>query len=198
MHLLRPVMTVVLFVSPAAVCQAQEGAFPTDSEINLLLTQTDRAMQQYKPLIGQEEIHIGTSINAEAVAKDRKVVQAIETAVQVLKKQPQGFNSAAGFALFEWLDDASRNAMLCSSSAMLEATGAVMGGEIKKATELMQLGQSCTEVSNLIYTVSENAGALYERYVKSMQKLATDGAKMVQQCTDALKKSEAASKPGKQ
>lgn len=198
MHLLRPVITYVLFVSLAVVCQAQEGAFPTDSEINLLLTQADRAMQQYKPLIGQEEIKLGKSINAEAVAKDREVVHAVETAVLALTKQPQGFNSEMGFALFEWLDDASRNAMVCSSSASTEAARALMDGEIKKARELIDLGQSCMNVSSLIYTVSENAGALYERYIKSTQKLAADAAKMAQQCTDALKKSEAANKPRKQ
>jgi hypothetical protein len=49
----------------------------------------------------------------------------------------------------------------------------------------------------MIYTVSENAGALYERYAKASQKLAADGAKVLQQCTDTLKKMDAANKQRK-
>lgn len=199
MPLLRPVIILAFsFASLTVVCQAQEGAFPSDNEINLLLTQADRAMQQYKPLIDQEEeLQLGKS-GAEAVAKDREVVRAVEIALQALKKRPQGFNSAAGFALFEWLDDASRNAMVCSASSNTQATIALMDGDIGKATELIHLGQSCMDVSSLIYTVSENAGALYERYAKSAQKLAEDGAKAAEQCADTLKKMDAANKQKKQ
>lgn len=196
---LRPaIILMFLFVSLPLINQAQEATFPSDNEIQLLLTQADRAMQQYKPLIDQETLLLGKSINAEAAAKDREVIQAVEMAVQTLKKKPQGFNSAAGFALFEWLDDASRNALACSTSSMTQATTALMDGAVNKATELIHLGQSCMDVSNLIYTVSENAGALYERYTKSIQKLAEDGAKVAQQCKDALKKMEALNKPTKQ
>lgn len=54
------------------------------------------------------------------------------------------------------------------------------------------------DASNLIYTVSENAGALYERYTKSVQKLAADGADAAQQCAAALKKMGLANKERKQ
>src|SRR5438067_1174788 len=58
-----------------SVSSAQtEKAFPTDDEIYLVLTQTERAIQQYKPLIDQEEIQLGI---ADAVANDRKVVTAL-------------------------------------------------------------------------------------------------------------------------
>jgi hypothetical protein len=198
MQLLRPGILVLLLVGLATIGQAQEAVFPTNDEIQLVLTQADRAMQQYKLLIDQEELHFGkSSAEIEAVAKDREVVRAIEMAVQVLKKNPQGFNSAGGFALFEWLDDASRNAMVCSSSFSVQATTTLMNGEISKATELIHLGQSCLDASNMIYTVSENAGALYERYAKTSQKLAADGAKILQQCTDTLKKMDAANKQRK-
>ncbi len=192
------VILVLFLVGSTTVGRAQETTFPANDEIQLVLTQADRAMQQYKPLIDQEELQFGNgNAEAEAVAKDRNVVKAIEMAVQVLKKNPQGFNSAGGFALFEWLDDASRNAMVCSSSAVMQATTTLMNGEISKATELIHLGQSCLDASNMIYTVSENAGALYERYAKASQKLAADGAKIAQQCTDTLKKMDAANKQRK-
>ena len=55
--------------------------FPTDDEIELLLTQADRAVQQYKPLVNEEELQLGKR-GAEAAAKDRQVIQAVETAVE--------------------------------------------------------------------------------------------------------------------
>jgi hypothetical protein len=158
------VLTVVLIASWP--CPAKdEATFPTDDEINLLLTQADRAMQQYKPLIDQEERQLGKA-GAEAVAKDREVIQSVDLAVTSFKKRPQGFNSPLGFAFSEWLDDASRNAVLCSQSAMSQSMKVMMAGDMDKVTQLIHLAQSCLDTSTLIYTVSENAGALYEKYVK--------------------------------
>jgi len=69
--LLRPALIMALLISCFApfVRGQDEMTFPTDNEIQLLLTQADRAMQQYKPLIDQEELCLG-KIGAEAVAKD--------------------------------------------------------------------------------------------------------------------------------
>lgn len=182
------VLAVLLLVTFVPTGRAQDKTtFPTDDEIQLLLTQTDRAMQQYKPLIDQEELQLGKR-SAEAVVKDRQVIQAMETVVQALMKQPQGFNSPAGFALFEWLDDATRNALLCSQTAMSQSTMLMMNGNARDALPFMHLSQSCMDASNLIYTVSENAGSLYDRYVKAEQDLATRSVSVAQKCTDALKK----------
>jgi len=38
------------------------------------------------------------------------------------------------------------------------------------------------------YTVSENAGSLYQRYVEAEEQLATQGAEVARKCTDILKK----------
>jgi hypothetical protein len=66
--------SIVLIVSFAVAVNAQtEKTFPTDDEINLVLTQTERAIQQYKLVIDQEEIQTGKSAT-DAVAKDRQVV----------------------------------------------------------------------------------------------------------------------------
>jgi hypothetical protein len=43
----------------------------------------------------------------------------------------------------------------------------------------------------LFYTVSENAGALYTRYVQNEEKLAEDGAEIAEKCVAALKKNGA-------
>jgi hypothetical protein len=189
MPLFRPTCTVVILIlSLVPMSHAQdETTIPTDDEIRLVLTQTERAMQSYKLLIDQEELQLG-SAGAEAVAKDRQVLHGIEIAVEALKKQPEGFNGPAGFLFFEWLDDASRNALLCSSTALSQSTMLMMSGKTSSANELMHLSQSCMDASTLIYTVSENAGSLYERYAKAEQRIAEKGFSVAQKCADALKK----------
>lgn len=189
MPLFRCCAFVLLTIGFAAAGNAQaDKSFPTDDEINLLLTQTERAMQQYKPLIDQEEIQMGDSY-AEASANDRQVVNGLETAVRAFKAKPQGFNGPLGFAFFEWLDDADRNALLCSNGASTRSTLAMMAGNTGKAEALIHLSQSCSDVSTLIYTVSENAGSLYQRYAEAEEQLATQATDLMQKCTDILKKS---------
>ena len=68
---------VFLTIGIAGAATAQtEKTFPTDDEINLVLTQTERAMQQYKPLIDQGEIQMGKSYT-EAAANDHQVVSSL-------------------------------------------------------------------------------------------------------------------------
>ena len=190
MHLFRPGFALVLFVGSAVVGHTQDQkiqAVPTDDEINLVITQTERAIQQYKPLIDQEEIQMGKGY-AEAVARDRQVVNALEAAVKAFKVKPQGFNGPLGFAFFEWLDDADRNALLCSSGASNQAALSMMAGNQNNASHLLHLSQSCAAVSNLVYTVSENAGSLYQRYVEAEEQLAAKGLATAQKCMEALKR----------
>lgn len=170
--------------------RASDVNFPTDDEIRLLLTQTDRAIGEYKPLLDQENEMLGKE-GAEAVAKDREVVAGIELAIKGFGKNPQAFNGPLGFSFFEWLDDASRNALLCSSNAMNDAFKSLLDGDKDKATSDLHLSQSCTDVSALLYTVSENAGALYTRFVGGEQKLAEEGARLAQKCAEALKQKSA-------
>jgi hypothetical protein len=115
-------------------------------------------------------------------------VNALEMAVKAFKGKPQGFNGPLGFSFFEWLDDADRNALLCGSGASGQATLQMMAGNKDKAETLLHLAQSCSAVSTLIYTVSENAGSLYQRYVEAEQQLAVQGAEVAEKCRDILKK----------
>lgn len=187
--------SIVLIVSFAVAVNAQtEKTFPTDDEINLVLTQTERAIQQYKLVIDQEEIQTGKSAT-DAVAKDRQVVNGLETAVKAFKRKPQGFNGPLGFAFFQWLDDASRNALLCGSGVSAQAALQMMAGNTGKANSLLHLAQSCNDVATLIYTVSENAGSLYLRYVEAEEQLATQGAEVAKRCVEILKKNGAQPKP---
>ena len=158
--------TLVVLTPFAAVANAQtEKTFPTDDEINLVLTQTERAIQQYKPLIDLEAAQPGKN-GADAIAHDRQVVSGLEMAIKAFKAKPQGFNGPLGFAFFEWLDDASRNASLCAGGSVNEAMSEMIAGNKDNAESLLHLAHSCADASTLIYTVSENAGSLYQRYVR--------------------------------
>jgi len=173
--------------------QSRDVNFPTDEEIKLVLTQADRAIQQYKPLLDMEETMYGKK-GEDAVAKDRQVVRGIETAIKAFGKNPQAFNGPLGFSFFEWLDDASRNALVCASSGLTEASVNMATGDQVKAAMEISLSQNCMAVSTLFYTVSENAGALYTRYVEGEEKLAESSAQVAQKCADALKQKGAVPK----
>jgi hypothetical protein len=160
--------------------------FPTDDEIRLVLTQADRAIGQYKPLLDQEANMLGKE-GAEAVAKDREVVAGIEMAIKAFGKNPQGFNGPLGFSFFEWLDDASRNAVLCSANAMGKAFESLLDGNKDQAESALHLSHNCTDASTLLYTVSESAGALYTRYAEGEEKVAEEGLRVAEECTAALK-----------
>ncbi len=81
--------------------QGKDGdvAFPSDEEIRLVITQAERAVDQYKPLLDQEQQMLGKE-GAEAVTKDREVVAGLELAIKGFGKNPQAFNGPLGFDFF--------------------------------------------------------------------------------------------------
>ncbi len=176
-----------IVVSSPPLAGQSEKTFPTDDEINLVLTQTERAVQQYRPVIEQEASLMGSE-GAPAVVKDRELAGNLETAVKGFKLHPQAFNGPLGFVFFEWLDDASRNANLCAMSATAEIMPSVGPGQTSKAQSMLRLAQSCSDIATLLYTVSENAGALYLRYVTTEENTANQCGTIVEQCTSILKK----------
>jgi len=180
--------TLVVLTGFAAVANAQiEKTFPRDDEISLVLTQTARAIEQYKPLIDQEAAQPDKN-GADTIAHDRQVVSGLEMGIKAFRTRPQGFNGPLGFAFFEWLDDASRNAALCAAGSVNQAMSEMMVGNKDNAESLLRLAHSCADISTLIYTVSENAGSLYQRYVTAEQDLAAQAAEVAQACTDVLKR----------
>jgi hypothetical protein len=180
------------FICPRSSGQNQDRNFPTDGEIKLLITQADRAVQQYKPLLDIEERTLGPKGTA-AVAKDRQVIEGLEMAIKAFGKNPQGFNGPLGFAFFEWLDDADRNTLLCASNSAAQAVVDMLAGEKDKAEAEIHLSNGCLDASTLIYTVSENAGALYTRYAEGEEKLAKEGLQVAEECAAALKQKGTAS-----
>jgi hypothetical protein len=189
---LRDLCVLLTFAASLTTANGQsknDVNFPTDDEIKLVLTQADRAIGQYKPLLDQEAKMLGKE-GAEAVAKDHEVVAGIEMAIKAFGKNPQAFNGPLGFSFFEWLDDASRNAVLCSANATGKAFESLLEGNKNQAESALHLAHNCTDASTPLYTVSENAGALYTRYVEGMAKVAEKGADVAKKCTEVLKQKQ--------
>jgi hypothetical protein len=60
-------------------------------------------------------------------------------------------------------------------------------GKSEEANALVLHARSCAEDSALLYTISENAGTLYQRYIQSEEALAKEAFGVAQKCTDILK-----------
>jgi hypothetical protein len=187
LHQIYVVLVVVFAFSAPLGAQKPDTNFPTDDEIRLVLTQAGRAVEQYKPYLDMEQKMLGKTGDA-AVAKDRETIRGIEVAIISFGKDPQAFNGPFGFVFFEWLDDASRNALACASSASNDVAASVVVGDKAKVDSDVQLSLGCTNASTLLYTVSENAGALYTRYVQGEEKLAKYTFQVASECADILKK----------
>jgi hypothetical protein len=71
--------------------------------------------------------------------------------------------------------------------AISKGIKATMSHDSTAALSYLQLAQSCTSVSNLMYTISENAAALYQRYVDGEQDLAQKAFNEMNKCLDVLK-----------
>jgi hypothetical protein len=162
----------------------ENKAFPTNGEISLVVTQTTRALSDYEASVKLEE-KLGAK-DAD-LANDRRVIHGLKVMVDSVGVQPQKFNSWIGFTLVTLLDDASRNAALCNADAIQKGLKLTLVGDVNTAQEFLQLAQACTSVSNLLYTISENTTALYERYIRGEQGLAVEAVDAMNKCIDTLK-----------
>jgi hypothetical protein len=63
------------------------------------------------------------------------------------------------------IDDAVRNTALAATNASKQTTQEVISGKTEKAELLVTLMQNASATSTLLYTVSENCTALYQRYL---------------------------------
>jgi hypothetical protein len=186
MPLLRCTSAFVLIASGfAVVAQAQPGKLiPGETEITFMIVRVEDAIQQYKPLLDQEEIQL----SRDAVANDRKDVDSLEVVVGYLKSNPLDFNGSPGFVLYQRLETASRNAALCASSAFMQAELQIKRGNTTDASSLHHLAESCVDASALLHDISENVGYSFIRYVADEKQIAIQNAEMLKQCTDNLRK----------
>ncbi len=182
------ILIIMLFIFAMQVAgYGQDKPFPSDDEISLVVSQAKVAMEQYKLAVEQEERVMGKTV-ADANAKDRKTLEDWDFASKALNSKPQIFNSVVGFDFVLMLDEAAKNEILCSFSAVSAASVATLVKDTSKAAELISLSNSCLSASTLLLTVREGVAALYQKYVIAEEQLANRGLETARKCMDALKK----------
>ncbi len=184
-------LIVLLLSSVTASTQQQKRAqvdFPTKEEINLVVTQAERAFEQYKTSVAMEANLQSARDEPSALRKDEEVVEMSHKLIEALKKNPGGFHGLGGLLLLSALDDASRNAALCSTSGTGEiAKGLIDRFDAKEAYRIMTIIQTCTDVSTHLYTVSESVHALMVRELEAQQDLNEQATQMANECNAAIK-----------
>jgi hypothetical protein len=168
--------------------EEEERAFPTKGQIELLLTQSERAFGIYEQAI-EQETQAGGKI-AEAVAKDREVLMAARDLLARLKKSPDGFNGPAGFLLVGDLDDASRNMSVCMGQAGMESGFAGMTGNTSEGQKYLHLVQTCLDASTLLYTVSETAFNMYSEFLLVQDGMTKRAMTTLEGCVNLLKENQ--------
>lgn len=169
--------------------------FPSTEEIKLVVTQSERVFEQYKQTVTMEAELPTFKSNPSAVEKDRGVYDMTTKLLSGLKTHPESFNGVGGLLLLSSLDDASRNAALCSGTAYSDTMQAIMtNSDINSAKEWIHVGLSCIDVSGYLYTVSESVQALLVREMEAQQLLNQSAQETLNGCTAAPKKCTVKSK----
>ncbi len=184
-HLFPLILLCSLSLSAQSSPKKEKYDFPSEDDIKLLLVQADRAFSNYEQAVNAELATLGKNSGAE---KDREVLIAARDLIPRLQKSPQGFNGPAGFLLITSLDDASRNMAVCMSQGMTQvSTGLAVGLKPSDLERQMGLAQNCVNVSTLLYTVSENAVNLYDKYLLANYDLQQRQQDAIEQCMKAIK-----------
>jgi hypothetical protein len=185
-------LSSVLFL--ASCCTAQEKTektpeFPNIEEIQLVVTQSERVFEQYKQAVTTEAELPTSKTNPSMIEKDRGVYDMATKLIASLKAHPQGFHGVGGPLLLSSLDDASRNAALCSGAAYNDTMDALMTkSDVHSAKDWIHVGLSCVDVSGYLYTVSESVQAMLVRDMQAQQMLNQRAGETINTCTAALKK----------
>ena len=179
------------FACLAAIAQTKdkEPRLPTTDEIQLVVSQADRAIDQYDGTIALEATLLSSQQNKSALEKDRQVVELTRRLLASLKKNLDAFHGLGGFLLFSSLDDATRNSSLCSASAFSEISTGLLsdkGLDKAKAFELMHIAQACQDASLQLYTISENIHALMVRELEWQEMMSGRALEALNTCTTML------------
>jgi hypothetical protein len=182
----------ILFAAISCVAQQQprkeEPEFPKSNEIVLVVTQAERAFQEYKQSVALE-LELPTSLkDPSAAKKDLQVFDETIKLISALKTNPEGFHGLGGLLLLSALDDASRNAALCSGTAYGDAMQTVMAGDdVNAARDYLHIGLSCLGVSGHLYTVSESVQELVVREAKAQQILNQQATEFAEKCSALMR-----------
>lgn len=162
--------------------QRNAPAAPTKEEVELLLTQAERGMDQYATLVQQADKLLAGTPDAELGA-DKQLVGYWKQLDKIFRDNPDKFDSRAGFDLLVMIDDASRNAALIGTSAAKQTSQEIIAGRIQHADLFVTLMQNASSTSTLLYTVSENCNALYLRYLGFVEAFVGQALDVMDKCS---------------
>jgi hypothetical protein len=188
-YLMRFCFVMVLLLSAKFANPQQkeeEHTFPTKDQIQLLLTQSERAFGVYEQTVKQESDAGGEL--AKSATTDLQVLTGARTILVGLKKSPEGFNGPGGFLLVGGLDDASRNMSVCMGQAGMQSSTEAMSGNVSEGQRYLRLVQACLDASTLLYTVSETAYNMYTEYLFAEHEMMNKATSGLQECANILKK----------
>jgi hypothetical protein len=156
--------------------------FPRKEEIELVVSQSDRAFESYKQSLALEELLDSTKQKSFGIEQDKNVLKMARQLIAGLSKNPDAFHGVGGLLLLSILDDASRNAALCSASGFSEMANVK---DVSAGYQLIAVVQSCTAVSQQLYTVSESVQALLIREMESQAVLNEQAIEALNNCSAA-------------
>ena len=181
-------LIILLLASTYSFAGQKAVDFPTTEEINLVVTQSERAFDQYKNSVVMENNLESLQRDPSSLKKDQELVEMSHKLIVALKAKPDGFHGLGGLLLLSTLDDASRNAALCASAGSAEiAKGLIDHADVKDAYRIMTVMQNCSDVSAYLYTVSESVNALMVRELEAQQDLNDQAMEMANKCADIIK-----------
>jgi hypothetical protein len=193
MHSMQIVLSILLWVfpnQPGVAKQDDETNPPTTEEIQLVVTQAERAFQQYKDSLELEAQLPSAKANPDSSVGDRQTFEAAKELVGRLKSNPDSFHGPLGLLLLTTLDDASRNAALCSNSANTDIIVKMAQGKPMSDPQISAMSdtvKSCAYVSAQLYTVSENVHALVLREMDSLLGMNRKAMETVEKCAERIK-----------
>jgi hypothetical protein len=158
--------------------------FPTEDQISLLLTQSERASEAYERAVKTESL----VLPKQGADADAQVATQLRQIIAKLKGAPHFFSSPYGFMLIADLDDASRNMAVCMGQGWALALSSATEAELAMAQQKMLLSQSCLDTSTLLFTVSETAVEMYSNYLLADYQLKQRAANALNRCTAVMTK----------
>lgn len=188
--MMRSLLALVVFSS---LLSAQESLkpkdFPTKEEIKLVVAQAERALTEYKQAVELEASLPAANKDKASLDNDKQLIELYPKLLDGLTASPSKFNSLGGLLLLTTLDDAARNAALCSSSGMGDIGQELLSNRDTAAVyRMMAISQKCIDVSTHLYTVSESVNALFVRAIEAQEELNQQAMDTITKCAAALQK----------
>jgi hypothetical protein len=191
-RILGVLIPVFVLSATACVAQTESKTFPTTGEIQLVVTQAERAFDQYKTSVDREAELPSAKKDSSAVEKDREIIEMASKVIVGLKKKPEVFYSLGGLLLLTTLDDASRNAALCSGTGMSDVGDILVSNSgaansVATGYRILATTQQCMDVSAQLYTVSESVSALLGRAMEAQNELNDKAMDTLNKCKEVMK-----------